>query len=113
VDSSYFFSDVYRKIFELLQEHIEDMTQASALIDVTDDLLVQNTISELIMSDAPAVAIDELINDLKLRKHQKELKNIKIRIMENPKDMELISKKKELKKMILTFNKKIVRNTLY
>ena len=113
LDSSYFFSDVYSKIFVLLQEHLEDMTQVSALIDLTDDIIVQNTISELIMSEAPAVAIDELVNSLKLRKYQKELNNINERITKNPKDMELFSKKKELKKMLLTLNKKIVRNTLY
>ncbi|MDO9576536.1 MAG: DNA primase [Candidatus Cloacimonadales bacterium] len=113
LDSSYFFSDVYSKIFKLLQEHLEDMAQVSALIDLTDDIVVQNTIAELIMSDAPNVAVEELINDLKLRKYQKELKNINSRILENPQDMELTSKKKELKKMILTLNKKIVRNTLY
>jgi len=113
LDSSYFFSDVYRKIFELSQKHLEDMSQVSALIDLTDDIILQNTISELIISDVPEVEIDELINSLKLRKYQKELNNINARIMENPKDMELFSKKKELKKMLLTLNKKIVRKTLY
>jgi DNA primase len=113
LDSSYFFSDVYKKIYELAQEHIEDMTQVSGLINLTDDLIMQNTISEFIMTDAPNIKLEEMINDLKLRKYQKELKDINNRIMNDPKDMELISKKKELKQMLLKLNKKIVRKTLY
>ena len=113
IDSSYFFSDVYCSIYKLIQEHIEDMSQASALIDLTQDVSIQNAISHFIMSEPPDVPIEELINDVKLRKYQKELKEINDLIRENPQDAELVSRKKELKKMVLLLSKKIVRKTLY
>ncbi len=113
IDSTYFFSDEYRNIYKLMQEHIEDMKQISTLLDMTEDDLIKNDITELMMLQTPDIAVEELIKNLKLRKYQTELKDINKRILENPKDRELFSQKNELRKKILMLDKKIVRRTLY
>ncbi|MCF7793706.1 MAG: DNA primase [Candidatus Cloacimonetes bacterium] len=113
IDSTYFFSDAYKSIFGIMQEHIEDMGQISSLVDYTDDEIIKSTITELMMLPVPNTSVDENINNLKLRKFQTELKYINTRIRENPKDRDLLSQKNELKKKVLTLDKRKVTKTLY
>lgn len=113
IDSTYFFSDVYKNIYKLIQEHIENMGQVSNLVDLTKDEILKNSITEMIMLPLPTASEVEIIKNLKLRKYQNELKDINARILENPKDRELYSQKIELKKKILMLDKKIVTKTLY
>ncbi|HPR16796.1 MAG TPA: DNA primase [Candidatus Cloacimonadota bacterium] len=113
IDSTYFFSDTYQSIFKIIQEHIEEMGQISGLVDMTEDEILKNQITELMMIPAPHLTIDELLKNLKLRKFQFELKKINARMHEHPEERELFSQKNELKKKILSLDKKIVRKTLY
>ncbi|MCD4797158.1 MAG: DNA primase [Candidatus Cloacimonetes bacterium] len=113
IDSSYFFTEIYKIIYSLLLECFEGMGQASGLLEKVDDKIIQNTIAELIIEDPPEISIEDAINNLKLRKLQRELVQINELIENDSKNMELFSRKKELKKQILKINKKVVRKTLY
>ena len=113
IDSSYFLSEKYKKIYEIVVEHLEKMGQIPSLLETIEDEAIKNTIAELIMADPPKARIEGVINNLKLRKYQIELKHINDQILSNPKNIELFQKKNELKKKIIGLNKKVVRKTLY
>ena len=113
IDLTYFFTDVYKNIFDVISMHISSIEQISNLIDKVEDENLKKIITELMMADAPEASMDDIINNLKLRKYQYELKNINERISQDPKDMELFSQKKELKQKMLLLDKKIVKKTLY
>ena len=113
IDSSYFFTEIYKNIYSLILECFEEMGQASGLLEKVDDKMIQNTIAELMIEDSPEISVEDAINNLKLRKLQRELIQINELIENDSKNMELFSRKKELKKQILKINKKVVRKTLY
>lgn len=113
IDLSYFLSEKYKKIYEIVVEHLEKMGQIPSLLETIEDEAIKNAVAELIMADPPKAQIEDVINGLKLRKYQRELKQINDQILSNPKDMDFFQKKNELKKKIIGLNKKVVRKTLY
>ena len=113
IDSSYFLSQKYKKIYEIVAEHLEKMGQIPSLLETIEDEAIKNVVAELIIADPPKAQIGDVLSGLKLRKYQKELKQINDQILSNPKDMDLFQKKNELKKKIIGLNKKVVRKTLY
>ena len=113
IDSSYFLSEKYKKIYEIVAEHLEKMGQIPSLLETIEDEAIKNVVAELIIADPPKAQIGDVLSGLKLRKYQKELKQINDQILSNPKDMDLFQKKNELKKKIIGLNKKVVRKTLY
>ena len=113
LNSDYFLSGIYEKIFKQIAEHIENINQVAGLLDLIEDEITRNTFSELLMEDVPKVDIEEVIKTVKLRKYQDELKKINKKILEGKNFKELSQKKNKLKKKILGINKKVVRKTLY
>ncbi len=113
IDSSYFLSEKYKEIYELVSEHLEGMGHIPSLLEKIEDENLKNIIAELIISEPPKSPVDEIIKSLKLRKYQNDLEQINEQILTSPKDMELFSRKNELKKKILELDKKVVRKTLY
>ena len=113
IDSSYFLTGKYRKIYKIMSEQIEDMDNIPALISKITEEDIRNLLTELSLSDPPAQTVDEAIIALKTRKFHLELKAINDKIINDPTNMELFAKKSKLKKEILKINKKVVRKTLY
>lgn len=113
IDSSYFLTEKYRKIYKIIAEHIEVMDNIPALISKITEDDIRNLLTELSMTDPPSQSIDDLTIALKTRKYHTELKTINQKIINDPTNMELFSRKNELKKEILKINKKVVRKTLY
>jgi len=113
IDLSYFFTEKYREIYKLLSEQIEDMENIPALISKIDREDIRNLLTELSITDPPDHSIDDLIIALKTRKLHTELQAINEKILNDPTNMELFTRKNELKKEILKINKKVVRKTLY
>ncbi|MDP8200964.1 MAG: DNA primase [Candidatus Tenebribacter burtonii] len=113
IDLSYFLTEKYRKIYKIILEHIEDMGNIPALISKIDEEDTRNMLTELSMSDIPTQTIDDAIIALKTRKFHIDLKIINAEILNDPTNMDLFTKKNELKREILKINKKVVRRTLY
>jgi len=113
IDLSYFLTEKYRKIYKIISEHIEDMGNIPALISKIDEEDTRNMLTELSMSDIPTQTIDDAIIALKTRKFHIDLKIINAEILNDPTNMDLFTKKNELKREILKINKKVVRRTLY
>ncbi|MDP8204868.1 MAG: DNA primase [Candidatus Tenebribacter mawsonii] len=113
IDSSYFLTGKYRKIYEIISEQIENMDNIPALISKIDDESIRNLLTDLSMSEPPTQTIDDAIITLKTRKFHLKLKAINEKIIQDPTNRELFAKKSELKKEILKINRKVVRKTLY
>jgi len=69
--------------------------------------------AEMLLEEIPNMNFDEIINSVKLRKYNSDLENINEQIRNNADNSELYKAKKELKKKILSLNKKVVNRTLY
>lgn len=113
IDLSYFLNGKYREIYKIMSEHIEDMDNIPALISKIDNESIRDLLTELSMLDIPTQTIDDAIIVLKTRRFHADLKAIKEKILNDPKNLELREKKIEIKKEILKINKKVVRKTLY
>jgi len=95
---SYFLTEKYRKIYKIILEHIEDMGNIPALISKIDEEDTRNMLTELSMSDIPTQTIDDAIIALKTRKFHIDLKIINAEILNDPTNMDLFTKKNEVKK---------------
>ncbi len=113
IESDYFLSKIYRNIYEKISEHIENINQISALLEITEDEIEKNTIAEILMEDIPNISYEEIIKAIKLRKYRKDLQAINEQIVNNSQNKELFLKKAELKKKIIGLGKQVVRKTLY
>ncbi len=113
IESDYFLSKIYRNIYEKISEHMENITQISGLLEITEDEIERNTIAEILMEDIPNISFEEIIKAIKLRKYQKDMQTINEQIVNNSQNKELFMKKAELKKKIIGLGKQVVRKTLY
>ena len=113
IESDYFLSKIYRNLYEKISEHIENITQISGLLEITEDEIEKNTIAEILMEDIPNISYEEIIKAIKLRKYRKDLQAINEQIVNNSQNKELFMKKAELKKKIISLGKQVVRKTLY
>jgi len=113
LDSSYFFSHIYREIFELISEQFDEALQVSGLLDKVKDETVRNVLSELLIHDAREAQMEDIIKAIKVRKVQEDLKTINNKVLQDPGNRELLQQKQTLKKQIMSLNKKVVRKTLY
>lgn len=113
LDSSYFFSHIYREIFELISEHFDKSLQVSGLLDKVKDENVRNTLSELLIRDSEEVQMDRTIRFIKERKIMDDLKIINNRIKQEPGNRELLEQKRDLNKQVMSLTNNKVRKTLY
>lgn len=113
LDSSYFFSHIYREIYELISVNFEESLQVSGLLDKVKDETVRNVLSELLIHDAREAQMEDIIKSIKVRKVQEDLKTINSKVLQDPGNRELLQQKQTLKKQIMSLNKKVVRKTLY
>jgi len=113
LDSSYFFSHVYRQIYELISENFDETLQVSGLLDKVKDESVHNILSELLIHDSEDVQIVSTIRFIKERKIRDDLKTINNRIKEEPGNRELLEQKKNLNKQVMSLTNNRVRKTLY
>ncbi len=113
VDSSYFFNKIYRSIFDFLVENSEYIGNMSNLIDDIKDEIIQNKLSELIISEIPDLDPDKLLDKLQDRKLNDKLAEINKKIKLGNGTKEDYINKQEIKKELIKLNKKVVSKTLY
>ncbi|MBW6515865.1 MAG: DNA primase [Candidatus Cloacimonetes bacterium] len=112
IDSGYFFNDDYKKVFETLQSFdyiIDNDKVASILVNFEEkDAMLVKIISELSLVDIPPVPYKEVINDLKIRKYQNELREIDNTIVSGHDSFSAMTRKKELLEKIRNTSRKVV-----
>ncbi len=113
IDSSYYFSNIYRSIFEFLNKNNEYMGNMSNLIDEIKDEMVQNKLSELIISEIPNLDSDKVLSQLQYRKLNQQLVEINKKIKMGKSSKADFAEKQKIKKELMKINKKVVSKTLY
>ncbi|OQX71906.1 MAG: hypothetical protein B6D62_00925 [Candidatus Cloacimonas sp. 4484_275] len=83
------------------------------MINEMENEETKSIFAEMLLEEIPNMNFDEIINSVKLRKYNSDLENINEQIRNNADNSELYKAKKELKKKILSLNKKVVNRTLY
>ena len=113
IKSDYFFSKSYKEIYEKISENEKNLRNISGLINEMENEETKSIFAEMLLEEIPNMNFDEIINSVKLRKYNSDLENINEQIRNNADNSELYKAKKELKKKILSLNKKVVNRTLY
>ena len=113
IDSSYFFKEEYKKIFEFLMSNFASLNDLSSKIEQIGDENIQNIIAEFLILEAPQADFDEVVNGLKARKLNFQLAEINRKIKDGIENSEYYSRKNALKKEIAKLNKKVVSRTFY
>jgi hypothetical protein len=112
VDSSYFFNEQYQKVFEILQrfDYIVDNERiASILAELEEDDAMQiKIISELSLAEVPPVPFEAVINDLRIRKYQNELRNLDDSMSSDQDKASHFRRKKELLEKIRNSSRKVI-----
>ncbi len=113
LDSDYFLFEIYRKIYDLLIEFSEEVNLEHQLLNKIDDESLKNIIGQLMMEELTNSSFDEIIKAVKLRKYQVKLKELNEEIATSGSSLDLLTRKNELKKKIISLNGKIVNKTLF
>ncbi|MBT3168907.1 MAG: DNA primase [Candidatus Cloacimonetes bacterium] len=113
IDSSYFFKEEHKKIFEFLMNNFAELNDLSSKIEQIGDENIKNMIAGFLILEAPQADCEKVLNGLKIRKMNFQLAEINRKIKEGTGNLEYYSQKNELKKKIAKLNKKVVNRTLY
>ena len=111
IDSGFFFNENYKKVFETWQSFdyiIDNERIASILADLEEkDAMQVKIISELSLADVPPIPFQSVINDLKIRKYQNELRKIDDNLTPDQESVSSIDKKKVLVEKLRNSSRKV------
>lgn len=115
LSTDYFTNRMYRRIFIFLQEKLmqrEDI-DAAALLDASENNEIKDMLAELLFEDSQLPELKRLIQDLKLRKLQRDLEAMDQAITSDPENRDLLAKKSELTRAYRLMTKKVVNKVLF
>lgn len=112
IDSAFFFNKNYKKVFEILATFdyiVDDKRLATILSDLEDkDAEQVKIITELSMTEVPPIPFEIVVNDLKIRKFQNELRLLDQQISSDHVNDSLLEQKKELVEKIRNSSRKVI-----
>jgi len=112
IDASYFFNEQYKKVFETLQKFdylIDNEKIASILAELEEEDAMQiKIISELSLADVPPVPFEAIVNDLRIRKYQNELRNLDESAAFTEDKVSHFRRKKELLEKMRNSSRKVI-----
>ena len=98
IQSDYFFSESYKKLFESVLYQIHEDMKESIILELIDDSELKKLVSELMWEELPPIAVDTVINGLKIRKIEVELQKLQELMVGKSNKRDLLLKKVKLKK---------------
>ncbi|MBN2461184.1 MAG: DNA primase [Candidatus Cloacimonetes bacterium] len=113
LNPDYFLFKIYKDIYEILIKYPEKINQAGAMLEYATEETTRNLLAELLIEDVHEYDFMQALQAVKLRKYQKDLQVVTEQLRSDPSNKELLDNKNELKRLILTLDKKVVRKTLY
>ena len=116
LNPDYFFSEVYKKIYNKLveDENILDKNKLVTLVNKFEEDKIRDVVASILLEDnEDNFSIEETIILLKIRKYQSELREINKKINNEPDNAQYFQEKKELKQFIKKLSTKVVTKTLF
>ncbi|HNQ43094.1 MAG TPA: DNA primase [Candidatus Cloacimonadota bacterium] len=115
LSADYFNNRLYQRLYKHLQENVlpEDVGDAAALMDSIENNELKECLAELLFEDLQHMSLENLVNDIKLRKTQRDLEALDKAITENPSNLELLKQKAILSRNYRLMTKKVVNKVLF
>ncbi len=113
INQDYFLSKIYKEIFITILDNVDYLSNPSILLEKISEENVRNILAEIILQESSVVEIKNFLDQIKLRKIQRDLKMLNDRILISPNELSLFEEKIKLKKIIRELSNKVVRKTLF
>ncbi|MCF7920283.1 MAG: DNA primase [Candidatus Cloacimonetes bacterium] len=112
IDATYFLVAEYKQIFETLVKHAGEFQQVSTL-QMAVEPETWAKMSEILMMTEPETDIEENLRDMKLRKFNLELKEMRLRLAQSELTEEMLQHYRELKKKIRQYSSRATGKLIY
>lgn len=111
----YYTNRLYRRVFTFLQEKLEQNpdTDAAALLDMAEESDLKDILAELLLDEGEFPAINKIIEAIKLRKIENDLKLLDKAIAQDPENQELKAERKKLSRIHSSITTKVVKRLPY
>jgi DNA primase len=115
LSTDYFSNRINRELFKYLvsgdAEHA--LEEPGALLDNIENKEVREALAEILFEDLQDLNLPDLVEQVRLRKIQRDLEDLDRRISANPDDLQLLKQKEELSRNYRRLTPKVVHKILY
>jgi len=110
VSEDYFSNRLYRDIFRWLMDHInpEAVEDPSSILNNIDNAQIRDALAELLFEDLHDLRFGDTLNQVRIRKLQRDLEEIDRKILAEPQNVELFKQKQELSRAYRRMTSKVV-----
>lgn len=110
VQDDYFNNKHHRDIFRYLIKNVsaDSVGEPATLLDNIENHDIRDTLAEFLFEDLHNMRFEDTLNQVKIRKIQRELEEIDRKILAEPHDMELLKQKRDLKSAYRRMTNKVV-----
>jgi len=110
LNESYFSNRLYRDIFRWLISHIspEAVDQPATILTDIDNPQIRDALAELLFEDTREMRFEDTLNQVRIRKLQRDLEDIDRKILAEPQNVELFKQKEELNRAYRRMTSKVV-----
>ena len=115
IDESYFISDEYKEIYRILIDNEDIIDDSSMLLSVIENDNTRNKVGRILLEEPRNESIEDLVQQMTVRKHQRDLKQLNKEISickDDNKFQELIKAKKEIQALLRLISSKSVMKTI-
>ena len=110
LSEDYFSNRLYRDVFRWLSQHVSSETvgdPANLLTDI-DNPQIRDALAELLFEDLQNLRFEETLNQVRIRKLQRDLDELDRKILAEPQNVELLKHKQELNRAYRRMTRKVV-----
>ncbi len=110
----YFANRVYRELYKYLTANASaaDIREPLTLLDNFENKELKDLLADFLFEDLPELSFDASLEQVKLRKIQRDLAELDRRIMAEPQNLELLAEKKKIAAAYRRMTRKVVHKVL-
>ncbi|MDP2173288.1 MAG: DNA primase [Candidatus Cloacimonadaceae bacterium] len=115
LNTDYFNNRLYRDVFKHLVTNVSEkaIDDPATILDDIENKEIRDKIAEFLFEDLQMMRFEDALNQVKIRKLQRDLESIDRKIMSEPTDLELLKQKERLASQYRRMTRKVVHKILY
>lgn len=110
----YFNNRLYRELFKFLMAEADSdsISEPAMLLDNIENKDLRDLLAEFLFSDPPQVEFGKALDQIRLRKLQRDMRDLDRRIQETPEDIRLLEEKRKLALTYRSLSRRVVKGLL-
>ncbi|MDX9834258.1 MAG: DNA primase [Desulfobulbus sp.] len=110
----YFNNRLYRELFKHLmaEADADSISEPATLLDNIENKDLRDLLAEFLFSEPPQVEFGKALDQIRLRKLQRDMRDLDRRIQADPEDIRLLEEKRKLALTYRSLSRKVVRGLL-